>query len=92
MHSCSLLRMHAPAGNTLMGTLAQQASTQQELGPDVSPLNVTVQYLTASIMRVKIGAAGRWEVPMDLFDATPPQGEHRMQAHRSKMNRHVRWP
>ena len=66
--------MHTCAGSSSRGRLSQQASTQQELGRDISPLDVTVQYLTASIMRVKIGAAGRWEVPMSLFNATLPPG------------------
>lgn len=80
VHAYCAELLHARcAGNALTGTLTQQASTQQELGRDISPLTVTVQYLTGSIMRAKIGAAGRWEVPMDLFNATLPQGEHCMQ-------------
>ncbi len=62
------------AGGSLSGTLKQQSSTQQELGADISPLQVSVQYLTSSIMRVKIGAPGRWEVPMSLFNSTVPTG------------------
>ena len=65
----------ACTGSSLSGALTQQASTQPELGADIRALNMSVTYLTASILRVKIGAAGRWEVPMSLFNATLPQGE-----------------
>ena len=35
------------------------------LGPDISPLNVLVEYLDSNILHFKIGAPGRWEVPKD---------------------------
>ena len=37
------------------------------LGPDISPLNVIVEYTDSNILHIKIGAPGRWEVPDDLF-------------------------
>ena len=45
-----------------------------ELGADVSPLEVHVLYITASIMRIKIGLEGRWEVPESLFMGPRPTG------------------
>ena len=35
------------------------------LGPDISPLSVLVEAIDSNILHVKIGAAGRWEVPQD---------------------------
>lgn len=54
-------------GGQQNGTLTQQASTLPELGPDVSPLSLMVENVRADILRVKIGAQGRWEVPRATF-------------------------
>ncbi|KAK9831002.1 hypothetical protein WJX81_007621 [Elliptochloris bilobata] len=50
-------------------TLTQQSSTLPELGPDVSPLTLTQENVRMDILRVKIGARGRWEVPRATFPA-----------------------
>eukprot|EP00884_Botryococcus_braunii_P003098 jgi/Botrbrau1/1278/Bobra.0163s0061.1 len=42
-----------------------------EFGPDVVNLTYSVQYLTPEILRVKIWAPGRWEVPHALFKTEP---------------------
>ena len=52
----------------LAGTLTSVAGTQPELGADISNLEVTVTDISPSILRVTIGAAGRWTVPQgDIF-------------------------
>ncbi|KAK9915638.1 hypothetical protein WJX75_001864 [Coccomyxa subellipsoidea] len=61
-------------GTAQRGQLSQQSSTQPELGQDLSPLDVSVEYLTPSIMRVKIGRPERNEVPPSIFNSTMPQG------------------
>lgn len=65
----------AADGSKLTGQLSQQSATQPELGQDLSPLDVNAQYLTPSIMRVKIGLPTRHEVPPSLFNISAPQGE-----------------
>ena len=53
-----VLEMHGP--RTLM--------SNSSLGPDVSPLEVLVESVDSNVLRLKIGAPGRWEVPKeDLF-------------------------
>ena len=64
----------AVTGSVQTGSLSSAASTLPQFGPDVSPLNVDIQYITSSILRVKVGAQGRWEVPATLFNVTPPTG------------------
>lgn len=64
----------AGAGSAQTGSLSSASTTLPQFGPDVSPLNVGIQYITASILRVKVGAQGRWEVPATLFNVTPPTG------------------
>ncbi|KAK9835343.1 hypothetical protein WJX81_003869 [Elliptochloris bilobata] len=54
----------------LAGTLAQQRSTQPELGADMSPLALNVENVDSTTLRVKIGAPGRWEVPRSLLRGT----------------------
>ena len=44
------------------------------LGTDISPLTLSIQNLDQSILRVKIGAAGRWEVPQDQLFSNTAQG------------------
>ena len=63
------------AGSVQTGSLSSAASTLPQFGTDVSPLNVNIQYITSNIVRVKIGAAGRWEVPASLFNVTAPTGK-----------------
>ena len=65
----------AADGTGLRGQLSQQSATQPELGQDLSPLDVDVQYLMPSILRVSIGRPDRYEVPASLFKSTMPQGE-----------------
>ena len=62
----------SPAGTAGMqtATLQQTATTQPELGPDVSPLSLSVETMAPDILHVKIGAPGRWEVPRGIFAAT----------------------
>ena len=50
-----VLEMHGP------GMLTSNTS----LGPDISPLQVLVEYIDSNILHLKIGAPGRWEVPKD---------------------------
>lgn len=38
-----------------------------EISPDISPLTLDVLPVSTAILRVKIGAPGRWEVPQALF-------------------------
>ena len=37
------------------------------LGQDISPLTLDVMPASAAVLRVRIGAPGRWEVPQALF-------------------------
>ncbi|CAK0786903.1 hypothetical protein CVIRNUC_010117 [Coccomyxa viridis] len=46
------------------------------LGSDVTPLTLSVQNVDANILRVKLGASGRFEVPQSLFQNT---GQGRVQ-------------
>ena len=55
------------AGEVQTGSLTLQHGTQPELGSDVTPLALSVEHVSRSILRVKLGAAGRWEVPRSLF-------------------------
>ena len=55
------------AGDLQTGSLTLQHGTQPELGSDVTPLELAVEHVSRSILRVKLGAAGRWEVPRSLF-------------------------
>lgn len=51
---------------TLLGN-----GTMPFLGLDISPIYVQMENLNQGILRVKVGAAGRWEVPQDkLFTNT----------------------
>ena len=63
------------AGSAQTGSLSSAASTLPQFGTDVSPLNVNIQYITSNIVRVKIGASGRWEVPASIFNVTAPSGK-----------------
>ena len=38
-----------------------------DLGLDISPLTLDMLPVSTAILRVKIGAPGRWEVPQALF-------------------------
>jgi hypothetical protein len=61
-------------GGQQTATLTQAAATLPQLGPDVSPLALTVERTRADILRVKIGAQGRWEVPRSTFPANVSAG------------------
>lgn len=66
-HSTPIARTSQAAGMAA-GTLSSVAGTQPELGADISNLQVTVTDISPSILRVTIGASGRWTVPQgDIF-------------------------
>ena len=46
------------------------------MGPDLAELDLKVEQVSPSILRVKVGAPGRWEVPKSIFHNTvsPPAG------------------
>lgn len=44
------------------------------LGKDISPLTISVQNLDTGIIRVKIGAPGRYEVPQERLFTNTVQG------------------
>ncbi|KAK9845865.1 hypothetical protein WJX81_004565 [Elliptochloris bilobata] len=52
------------AQRAALGLLAGSAP---ELGQDISPLTLDVTPISATVLRVRIGAPGRWEVPQALF-------------------------
>ena len=52
------------------------SGTQSELGSDISNLDITVVNVSPSILRVTIGASGRYTIPQsDVFQNTDVQGE-----------------
>ena len=55
------------AGSVQNGSLVLQQGTQPELGADITPLDLSVEQISRSILRIKISAPGRWEVPRSLF-------------------------
>ena len=60
----------------MQGALTQSGSgTMAELGPDIKNLTLLVEEVTPEILRVKIGAPGRWEVPRSIFNAPNITGE-----------------
>jgi hypothetical protein len=63
------------ANGQQQGTLVLQGSEAMPfLGADVSPLTLSIQNLDQNILRVKIGAPGRWEVPQDWLFSNTAQG------------------
>ena len=59
------------ADGTQQGTLDLQGNGSMGfLGSDVTPLTLSVQNVDANILRVKLGASGRFEVPQSLFQDT----------------------
>ena len=42
----------------------------QSLGSDISPITLSVENIDQNILRVKMGANGRFEVPGSLFQNT----------------------
>lgn len=70
-HTVVELCVYAWADKGLTASLEQTQSTQQELGPDIPSLQLTVQYVATDILRVKVTDAKdrRWEVPEWLFAA-----------------------
>lgn len=65
------------ANSAQVGSLALEGQgTLPSLGADISPLTLSIQNLDQAILRVTIGAPGRWEVPASqLFSNTAP-GAH----------------
>ena len=59
------------ADGTQQGTLDLQGNGSMGfLGSDITPLTLSVQNVDANILRVKLGANGRFEVPQSLFQNT----------------------
>ena len=60
----------------MIGQLKQNGTgTMTELGPDLHSLSLLVQEISPEIMRIKIGAPGRWEVPRSIFNAPNTTGK-----------------
>ena len=60
----------------MIGQLRQNGSgTMAELGPDLHTLSLLVQEISPEVMRVKIGAPGRWEVPRSIFNTPNTTGK-----------------
>ncbi|KAK9822226.1 hypothetical protein WJX81_001471 [Elliptochloris bilobata] len=60
----------APSDNGLVGELRLRGNgSLPELGPNIANLTLMVENISPYILRTKIGAAGRWEVPRSLFNA-----------------------
>ena len=60
----------------MTGQLRQNGTgTMAELGPDLHDLSLLVQEISPDILRIKIGAPGRWEVPRSIFNAPNMAGE-----------------
>ena len=52
------------------GLLKQNGiGTMPELGVDLQNLSLLVEKISPEILRIKIGAPGRWEVPRSIFNA-----------------------
>ena len=63
------------ADGTQQGTLDLQGNGSMGfLGSDVTPLTLSVQNVDANILRVKLGANGRFEIPQNLFQNTGQGG------------------
>jgi hypothetical protein len=61
-----------------MGALTLRGNgSQPELGADVRNLTLTVENITPLILRTKISAPGRWEVPRSLLNAPNLTGARR---------------
>jgi len=70
--------VRACADNGLMGALTLRGNgSQPELGADVRNLTLTVENITPLILRTKISAPGRWEVPRSLLNAPNLTGARR---------------
>ncbi|KAK9790964.1 hypothetical protein WJX73_005820 [Symbiochloris irregularis] len=53
------------------GKLTSTSGTMSKLGPDITNLDLTVSQLSPTILRVTIGAPGRWTVPQStIFKGT----------------------
>lgn len=53
-----------------MGVLTLRGNgSAPELGADIRNLTLTVENISPMILRTKIGAPGRWEVPRSLLNA-----------------------
>ena len=72
------------AGGAQLGTLVLQGnSTLPQAGRDISPLTLSVENLDRSILRIKLGAPGRWEVPAAQLFTSTAQGECQNRQHAS---------
>lgn len=63
-------------GDTVAGQLDIIKSAQPELGPDLSPLALSIARLAPDILRVKIvdPEGQRWQVPAELFGSRSGEG------------------
>lgn len=62
---------NAAADGTQQASLDLQGNgTLQSLGSDISPITLSVENVDQNILRVKMGANGRFEVPETLFQNT----------------------
>lgn len=59
--------LHAAVDGGQRAQLGLLSGSLPELGQDISPLTLDVMPLSAAVLRVRIGAPGRWEVPQALF-------------------------
>lgn len=58
----------------------------QFLGSDISPLTLSVENIDQNILRVKLGANGRFEIPASLFQNTG-QGDTPLSNYRCTLSR-----
>ena len=59
--------LHTAVDGGQRAQLGLLSGSLPELGQDISPLTLDVMPLSAAVLRVRIGAPGRWEVPQALF-------------------------
>jgi len=70
-----IFRWCCAANGLRLGTLVLVGNGAMPfLGSDLSPLTLSVQNIDQSILRVKIGGPGRWEVPQDRLFINTAQG------------------
>ena len=55
------------AESLLHGSLRLAQALRPELGKDITPLDLTASRVSQNVVRILIGAAGRWVVPKSIF-------------------------
>ena len=68
--SLSRLRSAAADGTQQASLDLQGNGTMQFLGSDISPLTLSIENIDQNILRVKLGANGRFDIPASLFQNT----------------------